>query len=164
MPDFPIATIEPPGGGRIGVCPLPGRIDGLEADLKTVVAWQPAIVVSMTEIGEMRPHGSEVLGDHLAGHGIDWFHLPIRDFGGPDRDSRAAWPALSERLHGLLDDGQGVLLHCRAGQGRAGMIALRLMVDRGEEPKAALVRLRRVRPHAVETNEQFAWASESYRG
>jgi hypothetical protein len=38
------------------------------------------------------------------------------------------------------------------------MIALRLMVERGEPAEAALARLRAARPGAVETAEQLAWA------
>ena len=38
------------------------------------------------------------------------------------------------------------------------MIALRLLVERGADPEAALKRLRAVRPGAVETDDQFAWA------
>ncbi|MBT5433514.1 MAG: protein phosphatase [Rhodospirillaceae bacterium] len=164
MISFPIAKIEPHGGGRIGVCALPGRSGGLQADLKAVVDWGPVMVVSMTEIGEMQASGSQDLGEHLRGHGIDWVHLPIRDFGGPDGSSRDAWPKLAARLHACLDGGEGVLLHCRAGQGRAGMIATRLLVERGEEPKTALTRLRLVRAGAVETNEQFAWAASAWEG
>jgi hypothetical protein len=39
------------------------------------------------------------------------------------------------------------------------MIALRILVERGEGGEAALARLRSVRPGAVETPEQLAWAS-----
>jgi len=38
-------------------------------------------------------------------------------------------------------------------------MALRLMVEHGEAPNAALQRLRMVRPCAVETDAQQAWAA-----
>jgi hypothetical protein len=38
------------------------------------------------------------------------------------------------------------------------MAALRLMVEAGEPPDTALGRLRAVRPGAVETEDQMAWA------
>ena len=60
---------------------------------------------------------------------------------------------------GHLARGEGLLLHCRGGQGRSGMIALRLLVERGEAPDAGLTRLRQARPGAVETAAQLAWAS-----
>ena len=38
------------------------------------------------------------------------------------------------------------------------MVVLRLMMECGERPAAALARLRAVRPCAVETQAQMAWA------
>lgn len=157
---FPIATLYLEGGGRIGVCPLPGSQGDLAADLTVVKQWKPAIVLSMTETPEMEACGSDNLGSLLADAGIDWKHLPIRDFGGPVGASAAAWPRMSVLLNAYLDRGAGVLIHCRGGQGRSGMIALRLLVGRGEDAEAALHRLRHTRPGAVETEEQLAWASE----
>ena len=39
------------------------------------------------------------------------------------------------------------------------MAVLRLMFEAGEDAQAALIRLRAVRPCAVETEAQLAWAS-----
>lgn len=157
MPDsrepFAIATLPVAGGGRIGVCRLPW----LPEDLAAILAWRPAAIVSMTELSEMGP----CMGLQQAAEaaGVDWLHLPIRDFSGPDGAARDAWPEMARRLHGILDGGGAVLLHCRGGKGRSGMVALRLMVERGEPGEAALARLRRARPGAVETAEQRAWAA-----
>ncbi|MCP4318746.1 MAG: protein phosphatase [Hyphomicrobiales bacterium] len=155
---YSIATLALEGGGRIGVCPLPGRYNELTDDLKTIVDWKPAIVLSLTEMAEMVDMGSGELGVLLSGHGIGWEHLPIRDWGGLTGDNAQAWPALSSKLHDALDRGQGVLTHCRGGHGRSGMIALRLMVERGEDADTVLKRLRYVRPGAVEAPQQMAWA------
>jgi hypothetical protein len=157
---FAIAEVADRGGGRIGVCRLPGLDGKLASDLKTIVEWAPRMVVSMTEQTEMDRCGCGHLGLLLSEAGIDWFHLPIRDFSGPDGKSNAAWPRLADRLHRILDDGGTILLHCKGGRGRSGMIALRLLVERGMEPGVALVAVRRVVPGAVETDAQAQWASE----
>jgi len=59
-----------------------------------------------------------------------------------------------------LQGGGRVLIHCRGGCGRSGMAALRLMIESGEEAGAALSRLRALRPCAVETEAQMAWAQQ----
>jgi hypothetical protein len=41
------------------------------------------------------------------------------------------------------------------------MAILRLMVESGEDPPAALARLRAVRPCAVETERQHCWATRA---
>ena len=158
---FPIATLSVESGGRIGVCPLPGKTGALEADLAAVLDWEPALVVSMTEASEMQAAGTSSLGEKLKSAGVQWVHLPVRDYGGLSDENAKTWPELSTALHRHLDRSEGVLVHCRGGQGRSGMIALRLMVERGEDPSVALKRLRAARPGAVETDEQCAWALRS---
>ena len=49
---FRICTIET-GAGAIGLCPLPGRFSPLADDLAVIAAWNPAIVLSLTETAEM---------------------------------------------------------------------------------------------------------------
>ena len=155
---FRIGTVElGASAGRIGICRLPGAGGGLEPDLGAIGKWQPAIVVSMTEAAEMAMLGAGDLPERLEGIGAIWRHFPVVDFGTPAPD--ASWAALSAELHKSLESGQNVLLHCRGGLGRSGMVALRLMVERGEAVEQALTRLRAARPGAVETKAQLAWAS-----
>ncbi|MEM7123648.1 MAG: protein phosphatase [Pseudomonadota bacterium] len=142
---------------------MPGLFGDLASDLAQIKRWSPAIVLSMTEQAEMDRCGSTELGSLLGQVGIDWAHLPVRDFRGLDAAQAARWPDLSGRLHSLLDSGEGVLLHCRGGKGRSGMIGLRLLVERGENPDEALKRLRQERSGAVETEEQWAWAAITVR-
>jgi protein-tyrosine phosphatase len=136
----------------------------LDRDIKSIVAWCPDIVVSMTEQSEMDRGGCGNLAPRFAAAAIAWFHLPIRDYGGPEGTSGEAWPGLAARLHDTLAKGGAVLLHCRGGQGRSGMIALRILVERGENVDSALERIRAVRPGAVETDAQIQWASRGAPG
>jgi protein-tyrosine phosphatase len=76
-------------------------------------------------------------------------------------DCLGSLPHLAARLHKIRNEGGSILLHCRGGQGRSGMIALRILVERGEEVSVALTRLRSERPGAVETEAQLIWASEA---
>ena len=57
-----------------------------------------------------------------------------------------------------IDGGGRILIHCRGGCGRTGMIVLRVMIEFGEDPDKALKRLRKIRPCAVETKPQEIWA------
>ena len=81
--------------------------------------------------------------------------------GGPTGGGLVEWPGLSAQLHEILDEGGAVLVHCHGGHGRAGMVALRLLVERGEAPEAALKRIRAVRPGAVQTDGQYRWAASA---
>lgn len=155
---FAISSISS-GSGVIGLSRLPGLYGDLQADINVVIRWQPSLVVSLTEWEEMEKTTSHSMKDILDINGIDWFHLPIRDYAGPSGASAEAWPKLSAIIHRSLNNSGRILLHCRGGHGRSGMIALRLLVDQGELPEIALERLRVARPGAVETREQADWAS-----
>ena len=152
--EFAIHPIDV-GGGLLAIAPMPGRGLSYAADLSTVFAWAPALVISMTEQAEMDVKGAGRLGADLADAGMLWCHLPVVDFGTPvDLD----WPAVRNQALGALGRGERVLVHCFGGCGRSGMIILRLMIAAGEAPQAALLRLRNIRPCAVETKAQMDWA------
>lgn len=149
------------GGGELAISPMPGRGGTYDADLLVLLAFGPSLVISMTPLEEMRSWEAERLGADLKDHEISWRHLPIADFGAPGDEVRRAWPAVAKEAKAVLARGERVLAHCMGGCGRSGMVVLRLMVEAGETPEAALQRLRAVRPCAVETDDQFAWAAEA---
>ncbi len=154
---FRIATLGLDGGGRIGLCRLPGRTGDLAGDVAAILRFGPHVVVSLTSREEMARLGAGELAGLLAASGMAWRPFPVVDFGVPAPSSLEAWDRLARELHAALDAGHGVLLHCLGGLGRSGMVALRLLTERGEAPDAALARIRRARPGAVETEEQGRW-------
>ena len=146
------------GTGQLALSPLPGGGGDFASDFSVLREWAPGLVISMTEGAEMAALGGGGLGAALAAEGIGWAHLPLPDFGAPGAGTLEAWPDVSARARALLEAGGRVLVHCRGGCGRSGMVVLRLLVELGEAPEAALARLREVRPCAVETEAQMAWA------
>lgn len=148
----------PVAGGILALCPLPGRGGDYAWDIEHLREWQPALVISLTTGAEMVREGADRLGPDMQDRGARWVHLPIEDFGTPDASAEARWPDLSRMALAALRGGGRVLVHCMGGCGRSGMIALRLMIEAGERPDEALERLRHVRPCAIETEAQMAWA------
>jgi Polymorphic toxin system, DSP-PTPase phosphatase len=157
MPGFSIASLLV-GGGDLGLCPIPGRGGDYAGDLAVLLHWGPGLVLTMTTRDELVPAGARGLGKDLALAGIDWRHLPIVDFGTPGERTAMLWPDASRAAQAVLGQGGRVLVHCFGGCGRSGMAGLRLMIEAGEAPDSALRRLRILRPCAVETEDQLAWA------
>lgn len=154
MDEFAIHAL-PVGGGTLAISPLPGRTRHYYADWLRLMDWSPDMVITMVEQHELERKGSGSLGQDLKNAGIVWHHVAVPDFGVPEGD---AWLAVqADALAGLARGGK-VLAHCFGGCGRSGMVVLRLMIAAGEAPDDALQRLRRVRPCAVETDDQMAWA------
>lgn len=158
---FEIASIPVLGGGVLGICGLPGRFNALQEDLDALSKWAPDLIVSMTESHEMETAKDGNLSKVFDDRNLEWTHLPIVDFGIPDATIDTRWTILSRRIHDILDQRGRILLHCKGGRGRSGMVLLRILVDRQEETGEALERLRAARPGAVETDEQFRWATST---
>jgi ADP-ribosyl-[dinitrogen reductase] hydrolase len=59
----------------------------------------------------------------------------------------------------MLHSGFAVLVHCKDGLGRAGMIATRLLVEPAEPAPSAIARVRQARPGAFETVAQEAFVA-----
>lgn len=152
------------GHGRIGVTFCPGKIDPHAAtgawerdvglDLDAIRKWGASVVITLIEDHEfdllrVRDIGREVERRHM-----QWLHLPIRDVSVPDEAFEAAWEVYGEGIRARLRDGFDIVIHCRGGLGRAGMVAARLLTELGVKPWSAITRVRRARPGAIETPEQ----------
>jgi hypothetical protein len=152
-----IATVDCKAGGHIGISRLPGRFGLLDEDIEAIRQWKPRAVVTMNTALELEAVKATQLGARLEALGILWFHLPVSDYCGLTEGSAQRWPSVSKKLHEILAGGGNVLTHCRGGHGRSGMVALRILVEQGEDPDDALARIRTSRPGAVETKEQKQW-------
>jgi protein-tyrosine phosphatase len=156
-----------PGSGRIGVTFAPGKHDSgaatgawardLGKDLDAIVAWGAKTLVTLIEPHEFDLLAIPHLGDEARQRGLDWLHLPIRDVSTPGRAFEAAWPGHSAKLRNRLATGESLVVHCRGGLGRAGMIAARLLAETGVDPNEAMARVRAVRSGAIETAAQERW-------
>ncbi|NVO58181.1 dual specificity protein phosphatase family protein [Rhodobacteraceae bacterium B1Z28] len=151
------------GGGTLALTAMPGRGGDYAADLDMISEWKPGLVISMTTEIEMLQDGAQDFGSDIQGRASRWVHLPTEDFNAPPPAVVEAWPSVSATVRHALSGGGRVLVHCRGGCGRSGMIVLRQMIECGERPEKALERLRAVRPCAVETDDQMAWAVDAAR-
>lgn len=165
-----VAEVEAGAGhGKIGVTFAPGKNDGeiwardLDADLDAVALWGANAVVTLLERQELGWLAITRLGAEVERRGMAWVHMPIRDVSTPGSAFEAKWPEVSERLRALLDAGGNVLVHCRGGLGRAGMIAARLLAETGVDPDVAMRRVRAVRPGAIQTRAQEQWVRGALR-
>ena len=159
-----IASVETPGNGQIGMTFCPGKRDpramtgpwdrDMHTDLAAIVDWGAVALVTLMESHELDLLGVPGLGEAVLARGLDWYHLPIQDVSIPSAAFEDQWTDVSETLRSRLLDGQSIVVHCRGGLGRTGLVAARLLIELGEGPVTALQRVRVARPGAVETTEQ----------
>ena len=146
------------GPALLGLSPLPGLNGDFPADIEEILNWKPSAIISLTEKKEMENLGMRDFHSLMANKNILWLHFPIKDFGIVDKQREDLWDTISKNVHQKINEGSRILVHCRGGCGRTGMIILRIMVEFGENPDKALQRLRKIRPCAVETKDQENWA------
>lgn len=155
MDDFAIYELAV-GRGTLALCPLAGRGGDYADDLARVRAWVPDIVLTMLETQELAAKGATGFAADVAP--ARWLHFPVVDYQVPEVNQAGDWDAIEEQILTYLAQGARILIHCMGGCGRSGMAALKVMIAAGERPDLALARLRDVRPCAVETKAQMAWA------
>ena len=112
------------------------------------------MLVTLMESHELEYLSGPDIGEKAVSLGLDWYHLPIRDVSIPGPEFEDIWKRAGTALRRKLRDGESIVIHCRGGLGRTGIIAARLLIELGETPGQALQRVRAVRPGAVETPEQ----------
>ena len=159
-----IVFVETPGNGRIGMTFCPGKHDpraktglwsrDMRMDLAAIADWGAVALVTLMESHELDLLGVSGLGDAVLALGMGWYHLPVQDVSVPNVAFEAQWADASSALRAQLLAGQSIVVHCRGGLGRTGIVAARLLIELGEKPVTALQRVRVARPGAVETVEQ----------
>lgn len=154
---------------RIGVTFCPGKRQrnamtgiwerDLDVDLAAIREWGAMHLLTLLEPHEFSELGVDALAERATAAGLTWHHAPLVDTDVPDEVFEANWKSLGAGLHSALDRGESLVVHCKGGIGRAGLIAARMLIERGEAVDAAesIRRVRSVRPDAIENARQEAF-------
>jgi predicted protein tyrosine phosphatase len=151
--------------GRLGLTIAPGQRDAtcaqhrdLDADLRTLRrAHGASVLVSLIEPAERELLSIPDLLDRARAHGLGVRALPIRDRSVPLPVQREELAALVRDIIAALGAGDTVVIHCRGGLGRSGLVAACVLRTLGLDATAAIAGVRAARPGAIETPEQLAW-------
>jgi atypical dual specificity phosphatase len=130
--------------GRLAVMNRPGMYAALREDLVFLREQGVGAIVSLTV--------SPLDAAELRAAEMEYLHEPVDDFTAPT----------GEQLERVLEficashekSGRAVLVHCGAGLGRSGTVAACFLARTGMEARAAIQRVRELRPFSVETEEQ----------
>jgi len=155
-----------PGYGLIGITFCPGKHDrmahtgawarDLGMDLDVIKQWGATLVLTLVENEELVMLKVPDMGEEVERRGMLWRHLPIRDFSITTDEFEQQWLVTGKEIRTLLRTGKNIVVHCKGGLGRAGMMAARLLAELGTDPDEAIKMVRRARNGAIETPAQMS--------
>lgn len=148
--------VEGPWRGKLALASRPRGGDWVEDEMASWRRNGVDVVLSLLtpEEEEDLDLADEARAAQVSGMGFVSFPIPDRQV--PTSDSRVA--ATVEKVEAALSSGKNVVVHCRQGIGRAGLVAACLLVARGIKPGTAVTRLSAARGVPVpETAEQRRW-------
>ncbi|ASM76668.1 ABC transporter [Vitreoscilla filiformis] len=135
--------------GRLGTAPLPGAVLGIDLDLVALKTVGVTMLITLTR--------GDLPQTKLAEHGLRNLHLPIYDREAP---SVHQLRMLAIRMTRLLEQGEVLCVHCRAGLGRTGTVVAGWLIHQGMAADAALQRLRDIDKEYVQSIPQEAFLHE----
>jgi protein-tyrosine phosphatase len=148
--------LDGPWRGKLAMAARPRGGDWLQDDIAN---WKRAgidAVLSLLTPDEEREMDLRDEAGEATTQGMEFDSFPI-----PDRQiprSEAKWSEVLEKVTRTLSDGKNVVVHCRQGIGRSGLVAACLLVRKGMSPGAAVEMASSARGVPVpETSEQRDW-------
>jgi len=151
--------VDGPWPGKVALAARPRGQDWLRDE---VAEWKDAGIATVLSL--LTPEEESDLGLHdeaseVKRSGMRFLSFPIPDMQVPS--SETAVGAILEKLDSDLASAKNVVIHCRQGIGRTGLIAASLLVSKGASSGAAVETVSAARGLRVpETPEQRRWVDQ----
>ena len=151
-----IYWIPSPWRGRLAILPHPRGEDWLDDEISEFRQMSVDVMVSALENREAAELGLSMEEEICPKKGIEFISFPIPDGGVPA--SPKATFELARTIQARLEAGKNVAIHCRAGVGRAPVLAACMLVLAGIDVDAAFQGIQAVRGARVpDKPEQKEW-------
>ncbi|EAR08072.1 tyrosine-protein phosphatase [Reinekea blandensis] len=159
----PFDTLPLPTGGAFVFTPCPGtRGEALPDALSRLKHTGASTLITMLSNEELDHLGVPDLGKVAADEGFHWVQLPIEDDCAPEAPFEQAFAQHGEALLQRLTAGETLVIHCRGGTGRTGLMAAILLLNAGMDGAEVQSRIQSVRPKALTIDTQTTWLKARY--
>lgn len=142
--------------GKLALAARPRGGDWLEGEIS---AWKRNgvdVVLSLLTTEEERDLDLANEASTVRSQGMEFLSLPIPDRQVPYSETEVA--AILDALSSSLTSSKNVVIHCRQGVGRSGLVAACLLATEGLSTKLAVERIGSARGIPIpETREQRDW-------
>jgi protein-tyrosine phosphatase len=128
----------------------------LAVDLGVIHSFGAKTLITLMEHSELVAANlpAAQLAEATAAIGLAWHHWPIVDLGVPSGIFEVLWRTEAKTVCQTLSHGDRVVVHCRGGRGRSGLVAARFLIELGLPNEEAFRAVRAVQPLAMESPQQ----------
>jgi protein-tyrosine phosphatase len=148
--------VDGPWPGKLALASRPRGGDWLDEEM---AGWRRAGIDTLLSL--LTPEEEQDLdlkceAQEAKARGMKFLSLPIPDRQVPNSESEVS--VVLDRLDADLSAGKNVVVHCRQGIGRTGLVAACLLITKGLTPDGAIKSVSVARGNPVpETTEQRRW-------
>jgi protein-tyrosine phosphatase len=155
-----IYEIEKIGSGFLAIMARPRAGEWADEESAGLKKLGVSSVVSLLETFEARELELNKEEELCLAAGLAFNSFPIPDRGVPD--SALALSKLAYEIYHRCTEGKSVVIHCRAGIGRSGVVAAAVLMHSGFEVKEAFHKISNARGINVpDTEEQALWVNKN---
>ena len=147
------------GKGALFVMPKPTSETLLE-DIAYYQSQGVTKVISLLHAQEIEKLGMLMESQACETNGIKFENFPITDMSVPDV---ARLKALQQRLKAEIEQGEAIAIHCHGGRGRAGIVAITLMIEHGYDADKAIEMASNARGDRMPVNDLQLNFVKNYR-
>lgn len=135
--------------GALFVMPKPSS-ESLHDDIAYYKTQGVSKILSLLHAQEIEKLGMMMEEAACADHNVKFENFPITDMSVPDKDRLIA---LQQRLKQEIENGEAIAIHCHGGRGRAGIVAITLMVEHGIDANTAIEMASKARGDRMPVND-----------
>jgi protein-tyrosine phosphatase len=152
---YDVASI---GDGKLSVMAKPVAGEWIDDEFEAIAEHGVTQIVSLLEVSEAYDLGLGFEATHAERHGLQFRNFPIPDRGLPESVRR--FRNFCAEVYDEILKSAHVVVHCRAGIGRTGVVAASILLRDGRSVDDAFSLVSRSRGVDVpDTPEQFQWVA-----
>ena len=162
MATHPYYTIECPNQkGKLLLTPCPGtkEVELTQSLTQLKQAGATSVLTLMLE-SEMHDNHLTNIESLCEEQDMQWFHLPIVDEGAPEETFDLVWAKYKSEIHAILNDNESVVIHCKGGSGRTGIVAAKILLERGADFDSTIEQIKALRPNAFAHDVQVEYMAQ----
>jgi len=158
MPVHPFDIITLNNGAKLILTPCPGSKEAsLESSIEVLKQAGTNMMLTLMFDGDMINNNISTLPLLCEKNNIAWLQLPIVDDDVPCEIFECLWHKNIEAILGVINNQGAIIIHCKGGYGRTGLVASLILLCYGLTAKQAMRKVQGVRHNSLKNERQLIY-------